>query len=229
MNSHRNERSAWGCAGRGPMDRRHFLSTLAAALPAVGVIPAMASSLPQALRAGVPVERLGIGFLEGKVDILPRRAWTRIAPLESRMERAERYTRITVHHSGSSVNVHEDFEMVAFDIEGILSGHQKRRFGDIGYHFILDRAGRVWEGRSLRYVGAHVSAANRENIGVMLLGNFEYQEPSARQLAALRGLTLALRERFNVDAGEVFGHRDLGHTLCPGHHLYGEVGTLRHA
>ena len=220
MKPYRNVPAGRRAVGHRPMDRRHFLSTLAAALPAAGVVPVL---------AGPSAAAPAIDFLKGKVDILPRQAWTRIAPLDARMERARRYSRITIHHSGSSVNLHEDLEMVAFDIEGILSGHQQRCFGDIGYHFIVDRAGRVWEGRSLRYVGAHVSAANQENVGVMLLGNFEYQQPSLRQVAALRGLTLALRNQFAVSAGEVFGHRDLGHTLCPGQHLYGEVHSLRRA
>jgi hypothetical protein len=108
-----------------------------------------------------------------------------------------------------------------------LAGHQRRRFGDIGYHFILDRAGRVWEGRSMQFVGAHVSAENEENIGVMMLGNFEDQRPSDRQVDALRALTFALQGRYAVPATRVYGHRDLGHTLCPGHHLYGEVKALK--
>jgi hypothetical protein len=109
----------------------------------------------------------------------------------------------------------------------VLESHQEHRFGDIAYHLIVDYAGRVWEGRSLSYEGAHVSSANEGNIGVMLLGNFERQYPSAAQLAALDDLIGILRRQYGFGAARVFGHRDLRRTLCPGDRLYPTIAEIK--
>ena len=126
-------------------------------------------------------------------------------------------------------NHHLHPKEVAADIENIMAGHRARHFGDIGYHFIVDRAGRVWEGRSLKYTGAHVSAQNDENVGIMLLGNFENQRPSGSQMQGLYGLVHGLRSHFGIPKDFIFGHCDLGKTLCPGRYLYGYVSEMRAA
>lgn len=171
--------------------------------------------------------RIALDYFRRYVEILPRAAWTRSRPEPDRMHRADDFTRITIHHAGTQVNRHTRFAEVAHDIEDILTGHRRRHFGDLGYHFVVDRAGRVWEGRSLYFQGAHVARENHRNIGVMLLGNFERQAPSTEQLAAMERMTAALRRRFGIPAGRIFGHRDLGATLCPGTHLYGDVLALK--
>ncbi len=209
--------------GHEAMHRRRFLRLVAGAAPlAIGLTHPWHS-----LAASSGIDDLS--FLKSRVSLMPRAAWTQTAPMTQRLERSPNYTRITVHHAGASISTELRCEDIAMQIEGIMEGHRKRRFGDIGYHFVIDRAGRVWEGRSLKYTGAHVSAQNQENIGVMLLGNFERQRPAPKQLDSLHELTQALRNRFTVPRYRVFGHRDLGQTLCPGRYLYGTVGALRGA
>ena len=99
----------------------------------------------------------------------------------------------------------------------------------VGYHFAVDCVGRVWEARSLAYEGAHVLGANAANIGIMLLGNFEKQYPSLAQLASMERLVQLLQRYYAVPSTRVFGHRDLGPSLCPGEHLYPRVHDLRRA
>jgi N-acetyl-anhydromuramyl-L-alanine amidase AmpD len=91
----------------------------------------------------------------------------------------------------------------------------------------LDYAGRVWEGRSLVYEGAHVVCQNERNIGIMLLGNFEAQSPSPAQRESVKRLIALLRERYKIKPHRVFGHCDLGHSVCPGRHLYAFVRGIR--
>ena len=95
-------------------------------------------------------------------------------------------------------------------MEGVFASHTRRNYGDIGYHFVIDYAGTVWEGRSLAYEGAHVACQNERNIGVMLLGNFEEQAPSASQIATASRLLGLLQQRFRIKPHRIFGHRDLG-------------------
>jgi hypothetical protein len=202
--------------------RRRFLKTLLCALPAFALAgpPAQAALTDDQIRGHLDA-------LARQVDLKRRFQWTGAAPHLEQLRLATAYSRLTVHHTGTGTNLHQDLGMVATDIENVMVGHLGRHFGDIGYHFVVDRAGRVWEGRSLRFVGAHVSSENEENIGVMLLGNFENQRPSESQVATLNRLTGALRNRFSIPLYRVYGHRDLGHTLCPGRYLYGYVGDMR--
>jgi N-acetyl-anhydromuramyl-L-alanine amidase AmpD len=98
---------------------------------------------------------------------------------------------------------------------------------DIAYHFIVDPAGRVWEGRSLRLIGAH--AGNQEmnsgNIGILVLGTFDLQTPTPRQEESLLKLVEGLRIVWEIDWRQVLTHdevrREAGDvgTECPGKHL----------
>ena len=204
--------------------RRSFLRALLLAVPAALAAPevfAEASAKPDL--AGL-ARRLG-----QRVDFKPRTAWTREAPEPHRMQTNTDYHRITVHHAGNGIDLHTRESDVVRDLDGIRGAHLRRRFGDIGYHYAIDRQGRVWEARPLTFVGAHVQGFNEGNLGIMLLGNFEMQRPSAPQVSALHAVTGVLCETFRVPAEEVYGHRDLGHTLCPGRYLYSYVNELKKA
>jgi hypothetical protein len=203
--------------------RRSFIGAAAAAACGLAA-PAWAASPIDRRPASRP---LSLDYLRRYVDVYPRAAWSHIRPCPERMHPAHDFTRLTIHHAGTCVNLHTDFLEVAQDIEGIMVGHLRRQFGDLGYHFVIDRAGRAWEGRSLCFQGAHVAQKNDANIGVMLLGNFEHQKPASDQVEAMNRLTEALRRRFGIPAHQVYGHRDLGATLCPGANLYGDVVALK--
>jgi len=165
----------------------------------------------------VPAET---AILSPDLNIIPRSKWVAYAPRLSLVKPASVFTRLTVHHAGAGINMHLRQDDVVFDLNGILEGHLQKDYGDIGYHFIVDRAGRIWEGRSLAYEGAHVSGMNEQNIGVMLLGNFEEQQPAADQISALFILVDILREKYDISGESVYGHCDLGQSACPGRQLY---------
>lgn len=96
--------------------------------------------------------------------------------------------------------------------------HQ-RAFLDIGYHFIIDRAGQIFEGRSLSTHGAHVKNHNAGTLGIVLMGNYELIEPLPEQLAQLQRLIQLLMRKQPLT--HLAGHQDFlpGHTLCPGKNL----------
>jgi len=161
------------------------------------------------------------------MTVIRRSAWNRTPPSLSRLKTAERYTRLTIHHAGALPIRHTIASMVARDLNSILSAHMDHHYGDIAYHLVVDYAGRVWEGRSLRYEGAHVLSENDGNVGVMLLGNFERQRPSPAQLTVMGDLTELLRLQFGIRRSRVYGHRDLSPSMCPGRNLYPYVSGLR--
>jgi N-acetyl-anhydromuramyl-L-alanine amidase AmpD len=113
-------------------------------------------------------------------------------------------------------------------IKAIQDTHMgSKGWDDIGYHFIVDPAGRVWEGRHLDRIGAHAGsqALNLGNIGVLVLGNFDLQQATPAQLGRLEEMLSRLQVRFGIAAREIYTHNGirtlegLGPTACPGRHL----------
>jgi len=135
---------------------------------------------------------------------------------------------ITVHHTGSRVIYDTDQAAVARRLEQVRRIHvDSNGWGDIGYHFIVDRAGRIWEGRPLTLQGAHVRDRNEGNIGVVCLGNFEDQKPSTGQVQAMQVLLRDLRTKYAVSLSGVRTHREWAPTKCPGRHLQAHIDRRR--
>ncbi len=101
-------------------------------------------------------------------------------------------------------------------------------YGDIGYHFVIDPYGRLFEGRDLRYQGAHANGDNNVgNIGICLIGNFEKEKPTQAALDALEREIGALRQKYDIPRSRVYGHRELRATECPGDALMRWVERYR--
>ena len=123
---------------------------------------------------------------------------------------------------------------------------------DIGYNFLVDKYGRVFEGRgggiAQNVVGAHAGGFNTGSVGVSVLGNYDSASFSAAARTAVENL-LAWR----LDVGHVYpraqvntvsagssrwpaganvrlravsGHRDTSQTSCPGAGIYGKLGSI---
>lgn len=197
--------------------------------------PASRSSRPKAVRdAGLPVvpgpgktPPPAMGKPKNAIVDLRRVSW-RAARVGGTTERLGRPRRITLHHFGDRNVTAYSRESTAKLLRGIQENHQrKRRWVDIGYHYIVDRAGRVWEGRPLSLVGAHAGpgGANEGNIGILVLGNFERQHLTVAQQRRLRRCVDELRDRYGIPLTEVLSHREIRQrrkltaTDCPGRRL----------
>lgn len=99
--------------------------------------------------------------------------------------------------------------------------HQDGRgWVDIGYNFLVDVSGRIFEGRGWEVSGAHAPGHNVSGIGVCMIGRDGDATPAAK--AAIRWLydeacRLAGRRL------KMLGHRDVFATDCPGDELYAWV------
>ena len=195
----------------------------------------LASDL-QLARASAGLERCEHMPSEHAHDAMPtalvsRSRWGAAPAVVTRMTRTSQdWNRITVHHSAmSSGSIHgANVHAVASLLQKIQGEHMSGNgWGDIGYHYLIDPDGRVYEGRRLEFQGAHAGNhdLNHKNIGVCLLGNFETEQPTSRALSSLRGLIDELRGRYRISASRVYGHSDFKNTACPGHHLLAWVRT----
>ncbi len=162
-----------------------------------------------------------------RTTVLARGQWAQGEPVTTQMNRLSPVRYITVHHDGMDPFFDIGQRATAARIEAIRRAHRLRGWGDIGYHFVVDRAGRVWEGRSLRYQGAHVKNHNYANIGIVALGNFDRQQPSQAQLASMRQLVSLLMDRYHVPASQVSTHQEWAPTACPGRYLQQFMNTSR--
>jgi hypothetical protein len=99
--------------------------------------------------------------------------------------------------------------------------------GGIGYHFVVDENGQIYEGRQggKFVVGGHAYCNNVGTIGIVLLGNFEIEQPSQKQAQSLQWLLSDLARKYNIDVNNsvqfhgkkfvspIVRHRDLLSTL----------------
>ncbi|MEX0936779.1 MAG: peptidoglycan recognition family protein [Pirellulales bacterium] len=128
---------------------------------------------------------------------------------------------IVLHHTATS----------AGSVEGIDAVHRRRKDSQgrswlgIGYHFVIGNGQGMPDGQvesTFRWRdqlhGAHsgVPRYNDWGIGVCLVGDFDQNPPTDKQLAAARELIAALRRRFDIAAGDVRRHGELVATDCPG-------------
>ena len=161
-------------------------------------------------------------------NIMRRSSWATAGVIPSRMDRMLPVRRITVHHDGLDPVSLSSQRAVAQRIDMIRGSHQDGRgWGDIGYHFVVDPMGGVWEGRTLAWQGAHVGKQNEGNLGVVCLGNFERQNPTSAQLAALDGFLAQCMRRYRVPASRVKTHQEMASTACPGRSLQAHMNRTR--
>lgn len=144
-------------------------------------------------------------------------------------------TRITIHHSGEKRYVApRTVRDVASRLRAYQSSHQQE-WADIGYHFVIDPRGRIWEGRELKWQGAHAGnyEANRHNVGIAVLGNFQRGKLLRAQLRALESLARWLMSRYGIPGSQIYTHNEvrklhgLGGTACPGKNFTPLVHQLR--
>lgn len=113
-------------------------------------------------------------------------------------------------------------------------------WGDIGYNYLIDPQGNVYEGRAGgdNVVGAHTQHFNYGSIGIALMGDYSVSKPSKAMLESLRRLLTMLSNRYGIDPGssfaedgavypEIGGHRDFNFTECPGINVYELLPRLR--
>lgn len=98
----------------------------------------------------------------------------------------------------------------------------ERGWKDIGYHFLIDRDGKVMPGRPLEREGAHVMGHNSGTIGIALFGGHGSASTdrfadhfTPEQDSALRAVIAGLQQRFPA-IRTVSGHNDYAAKACPG-------------
>ena len=148
---------------------------------------------------------------------------------------------VFVHHTAGS-NDYSRAEAPAV-VRGVYAYHtQSRGWCDIGYNFLVDRYGTVYEGRAggIRKPvrGAHAGDYNVNSTGISLMGTFSEVGPTRAMKRALVRLTAwRLGTAYHDGRGyaninghrfkRISGHRDAMSTSCPGERVYAWLPVLR--
>ena len=150
--------------------------------------------------------------------------------------------KFVIHHTGEYIDEKRDPKEL---MRAIYYFHTiSRGWGDIGYNYVIDAAGNIYEGRvgGPKTVGAHTAYHNLGSVGISLMGNFQTEKPTDAQMKVLTLLLADHAKRFRINPlGESYflhqssknisGHRDVakkGHgTACPGNNLHSMLPQLR--
>ena len=143
------------------------------------------------------------------------------------------FDKLTLHHAACCSA--DDIEEGKDQVRWIQDFHQNGRgWSDIGYHFLVDRAGNIYQGRPETVIGAHVGGANTGNIGVCLLGCYHPPEvscfqtitPESRQ--SIVEIFSWVSDTYGQSPAVLLGHRDyFGTTACPGDNIWIELPRFR--
>lgn len=194
--------------------------------PDLGPRPPLVPSVPP-VKPGV-IPEPPVASTPAIPRVIARANWTRNGPLMRDINPMGGVSKITIHHQGNPQPVYfTDRQSTIQELEKTRNAHRARGWADIGYHFIVDRAGYVWEGRNIAYQGAHVRDHNENNIGVMCLGNFDLQAPSDAQLASLEYTVRELRRQYKISTRHIYTHQEINRTACPGRALQPRVVAMR--
>jgi hypothetical protein len=179
-------------------------------------------------RAGAGMPAAPAPDAPGMPGVIARSRWAKGQPVPALMNRLGSVRHITVHHDGMSAFYGATEGAAAERLERIRIAHRARGWGDIGYHFGVDRSGAVWELRPVAFQGAHVKDFNESNIGVVTLGNFDEQTPTEAQLASINRHVSALMRAYRVHISNVRTHQEWAPTACPGRNLQAYMVASRH-
>lgn len=146
---------------------------------------------------------------------------------------------LVVHHT--AITVDGDPRPGIERMRALYQYHAASRgWGDIGYHYVIDDEGRIYEGRAGgdSVVGGHVYCNNVGTIGVALMGNFDKEKPTQAQGKSLQWLLHILAQKYGINASRdvvfhgkalpaIVGHRQLVSTDCPGLAMWSALDQVR--
>ena len=218
-----------------------------------GLARSLSTRLRDRLRAVWRGQPASAAAMTGRPAIVTRNQWGADERLRSGSPSySSKITMGIVHHTAGS----NDYTRAQADdvVRGVYRYHvQSNGWSDIGYNFLIDRYGTIYEGRyggvTRAVVGAHAGGFNTNTFGVSLIGSFSGAAPPRAMRLALQRLLAWKYDLHHVNvlgkttytsygsskyaAGRqvridrLSGHRDASITACPGGETYSMLPRLR--
>lgn len=121
-------------------------------------------------------------------------------------------------------------EGIDYTVDDIREWHLKRKFSDIGYHYVIYRDGTIHNGRNVDIIGAHCTGHNSHSVGICYIGGLDKNgKPKDTRTDAQKSSILQLLKtlRGMYPNAAIHGHRDFSNKDCPGYDAYKEYKDLR--
>jgi N-acetylmuramoyl-L-alanine amidase-like protein len=216
-----------------------------------GEVRALRASFVWSATRAVPSRKLSI---TGSPVLVTRAGWRANESITGAPYYANAVRFAVVHHTAGTNNYTR--AQSAAIVRGIQLYHVKSNgWNDVGYNFLVDKYGQVFEGRAggvdKPVVGAHAEGFNTGSVGVAVLGSYTGAGVPKAALDAIEKLLSWRLDVAHVDplsslswlsggnprfgAGTpvplqaISGHRDTGFTTCPGTGLYRQLGFIARA
>ncbi len=175
-----------------------------------------------------------------ELNIISRAEWGADESLrgDSKPSYAREVNMGVVHHTAHSPDTTKANGYSRAEAPGVMRAmyqyHTKSLgWSDLGYNVVVDRFGRIYEGRAGGFerpvIGAHARGFNTGSFGVSIMGNFldrQASDAAIESLTAVIGIKSAIHgldpTGWNDRMGggtwrpNIVGHRDVGQTSCPG-------------
>ncbi len=215
---------------------------------------AVAAAVSGAAATGTIAADASIAALTTAPRVISRAEWG-ARPQACTPDVASTIVGVVVHHTAGS-NAYSSVAEAEAQIRGDQAFHiDGRGWCDIGYNFLVDKWGNIYEGRAnsltKAVIGVHAGGFNTGTVGVSMLGDYStLTPPAATQEAVAQIAAWRLRQYHRDPAGTltyktyggenssypagstatlpvIFAHRDVAYTACPGQAGYATLGTIR--
>jgi hypothetical protein len=127
-------------------------------------------------------------------------------------------SRLTLHHTAGTLTSNAN---APGHWAGAQLWHLQQGWPDVAYHFGVDLAGNVYEGRDPAYKGDTFTEYDPAgHFLVCCMGNYDSAAPPAAMLEGAARIFAWASQAYGVAASTLTGHRDHAATTCPGANLY---------
>lgn len=141
---------------------------------------------------------------------------------------ANRWHYIVIHHSATPAGNAASFDRM----------HRQKGWDELGYHFVIGNGTASGDGQievgprwTKQKWGAHTRTAdqrfNNYGIGICLVGNFDIERPTSKQMESVARLVGYLSKTHRIPVSRVIAHSETKATECPGRHM--SVAEVRRA
>ncbi|MEP7334356.1 MAG: N-acetylmuramoyl-L-alanine amidase [Actinomycetota bacterium] len=213
-----------------------------------GDVRGLRASFVSSRSAAVPLRKLS---LAGSPALVPRSGWGANEEITRPASFASAVRFAVIHHTAGT-NAYTRSESAAI-VRAIQLFHIRTNgWDDVGYNFLVDRFGQVFEGRAggieRPVIGAHAEGFNTGSVGIAVIGTYGDENISAAARTAIERLIAWRLDVAHVDPltslswlsggnprfatgtavrlRAVSGHRDTGFTSCPGAALYRQLPAI---
>lgn len=141
---------------------------------------------------------------------------------------------LIIHHTGgsdafplldTSNQSFEDVNAYHRTAPNVWLGYYSSLGYAIGYHYFIDKKGKLTQGRLDTDEGAHTIGYNKQSLGICLAGNFDTTMPTKEQIEALKTLLSMKKAQYGISIDNIVPHRKFAQKTCYGR-LLGDSWVL---